>query len=727
MSRNSNISIDLKPYLQTSSQPPSSQSDAPKNKKNKRPYAKVKPDRTNIETISYQKLVVPKRMHSPYWKYFGFPASDNGSILTQDRIICILCKKQFAYKSNTTNLRVHLQSRHKNELMVLEMGSTKEGTPKKKHGKNELMLLATSEGQVDVTKSNYRGKQLKLEQQEEFIQGEINENYEGDNTAPIQEQPTHMSVIFQDIDNTSCDMVNKVVSDAITEFVVTDLHLPDIVEGKGFQRLIATLRSPCEIPGKYKLEQDIIPRIYETSRTAVLNCIANGCSTYSLGIEEWTCSNSNTYITISVFFQQLDKEGLCIKQLSTMLCNPNTTANEWCGILGSLFVNWNINIDQVKTVITAFTNTNLEAALLTQGFVLIPCLIYELQKLCTKYCFETKEVLDVLTKCRAVSAKLHHHNAFTSVTVQDNIVQVFNSFLSREYPQIWTTTYHFLERFVQRKENIKTLCNNLEVDFFSHELLTDKDWSIIEDVVTTLEPLKVTVTTLSEEKIPLISLLKPLINQLTSYHLKVKPEDSPLAASLKNTFANELHWKYSDITIQTFLHISTLLDPRFKDFPMNEGEEHLPTIKQELVKMVESEGSVPYDKPCSIIDSNPPKKTRVSGIGFLLGGVTTVKHSPDIKAHMSLEDRLNLEIAQYESEQTPCLEECPLQWWSRMISKCQNLIRLARKHFVYALSGSSSKLPLESQILYFIKRSQISQELVDKMLFINANTAENNY
>lgn len=92
---------------------------------------------------------------------------------------------------------------------------------------------------------------------------------------------------------------------------------------------------------------------------------------------------------------------------------------------------------------------------------------------------------------------------------------------------------------------------------------------------------------------------------------------------------------------------------------------------------------------------------------------------------MPLEDRLNLEIAQYESEQTPCLEECPLLWWSRMSSKCQNLIRLARKHFVYALSGSSSKLPLESQTLFYIKRSLINQELVDKMLFINANIADN--
>lgn len=49
---------------------------------------------------------------------------------------------------------------------------------------------------------------------------------------------------------------------------------------------------------------------------------------------------------------------------------------------------------------------------------------------------------------------------------------------------------------------------------------------------------------------------------------------------------------------------------------MTEGEEHLPTIKQELVKMVETEGSVTYDTKPNIteVDSNVPKKTRVSGL-----------------------------------------------------------------------------------------------------------------
>lgn len=53
---------------------------------------------------------------------------------------------------------------------------------------------------------------------------------------------------------------------------------------------------------------------------------------------------------------------------------------------------------------------------------------------------------------------------------------------------------------------------------------------------------------------------------------------------------------------------------------MTEGEEHLPTIKQELVKMVESEGSVEYDVKSNItaeVDVNTTKKPRVSGLVLL--------------------------------------------------------------------------------------------------------------
>lgn len=62
---------------------------------------------TSAESLvyTYKKLVVPVSMRSIYWKYFGFPASDKGEIITKLKIICILCKSQIAYNKNTSNLR----------------------------------------------------------------------------------------------------------------------------------------------------------------------------------------------------------------------------------------------------------------------------------------------------------------------------------------------------------------------------------------------------------------------------------------------------------------------------------------------------------------------------------------------------------------------------------------------------------------------------------------------
>ena len=34
-------------------------------------------------TFTYKKLVVPMSMRSPYWKYYGFPATDDGDIITK--------------------------------------------------------------------------------------------------------------------------------------------------------------------------------------------------------------------------------------------------------------------------------------------------------------------------------------------------------------------------------------------------------------------------------------------------------------------------------------------------------------------------------------------------------------------------------------------------------------------------------------------------------------------
>lgn len=62
------------------------------------------------------------------------------------------------------------------------------------------------------------------------------------------------------------------------------------------------------------------------------------------------------------------------------------------------------------------------------------------------------------------------------------------------------------------------------------------------------------------------------------------------------------------------MHISTLLDPRFKDMPMFKEEYH-PSIKQELVKMIENEKCL----PCGSIINTPEFNTNLLGNNRITG------------------------------------------------------------------------------------------------------------
>lgn len=63
---------------------------------------------------------------------------------------------------------------------------------------------------------------------------------------------------------------SKSITDAIANFIITDLHPPQIVDGRGFLRLLVTLKSPCEIPSTSKITADIIPKMYKSAKEVII-------------------------------------------------------------------------------------------------------------------------------------------------------------------------------------------------------------------------------------------------------------------------------------------------------------------------------------------------------------------------------------------------------------------------------------------------------------------------
>lgn len=683
-------------------------------------------------TYTYKKLVVPPSMRSIYWKFFGFPATEDGDILTKVKIVCILCKTQIAYNRNTSNLRMHLQNKHAQELMELEsssLPSPRQVLPQdNKERKIQKKLLKAGLSPTKYIYTTNTDGTVQIDGDIQFVTDpNISlSNIEDDITIgqPLRvmikggsSNSQNVAFLMSEENMTSQSVDVKTVSDAIAEFIIMDLQLPEIVEGRGFQRLVATLRSPCEIPSKNKLEEEIIPRIYDNFRESVATSLSCVASELALTIEEWQSDNDENFITVSVYYQNTGEATLECKILSTLHAPLDWEESHWTSTIDSLLLEWDIKVERITAAVVSTSRTDLIAALTNRGVTVVPCLLHTLQ-VCAQACFENPEVSQTLSKCRSViGAIISHPAALATLTMQEQLSELDESTILLDYPTVWISTYTMLEQMIARRNMITSILESMEgIDQDMFEI-TNEQWKIMEDIVNVLEPFKVTIMTLSEEKMPLISLLKPLLWQLVSSHLKVKELDSDTAKTFKESLSDMLCDRYADYNVTLLLQIATTLDPRFKAMPYvtEEDKSVVSTpIKEMLTKLIQEEsGDVSIKTEDEAV---PSKKTRVSGMEFLLGSLCTTK------AGMPAEEKADLEIVQYQSEPTAPLDYCPLQWWSKVSAKCPNLAKLvSRYHCVPACCAPPSRIPPDVQIQHDTKRATLPPHLIDKLIFLHGN------
>ncbi|XP_034938435.1 zinc finger BED domain-containing protein 1-like [Chelonus insularis] len=677
-------------------------------------------------TYIYKKLVVPMSMRSIYWKFFGFPATDDGDILTRLKIVCILCKTQIAYNRNTSNLRMHLQNKHSQELMELESSKPSKKDYVAQDAKEKRAAKKLLKATSHIYTTNIDGT-VQIDSDLQFvtdpnvslsnIEDDINIDQPIKVTSKAESsKDNQIAYVMTDDSNLQTSIDEKTVSDAITEFIIIDMQLPEIVEGRGFQRLIATLKSPCEIPSKHKLEEEIIPKVYDTFRESVATNLSCINTEMGLTIEEWKSNSDENFVTISIYYQIPGETTLDTKILSTIHAPLDWGEHQWGSVIDNLLLDWDLRIEKITAVVVATARSEIINALTSRSLTVIPCLLYTLQ-VCAQACFDNPEVSALLAKCRSIVGIITGNGPAATLIMQEQMMELDESVLMIDYPMVWMSTYGMLEQMVLKKNIINTVIDSIEgVNHECIELNADH-WKMIEDIVAVLEPFKVTIMTLSEEKIPIISLLKPLLWQLVSSHLKPKDSDSELARSFKESLSDMLVERYADHSVTLLLQIATSLDPRFKQLPYATDEDKnmaSKPIKEMLVKVIEEEGCEPIEIKQE--NEQPSKKIRLSGMELLLGSLYPTKNS------MPAEEKVDLELVQYQSEPTAPLAFCPLQWWAKMSAKCPNLSKLARRYnCVPACCAPPSRISPEAQILYDTRRAALPSHLVDKMLFLHGN------
>ncbi|XP_054290124.1 E3 SUMO-protein ligase ZBED1-like isoform X2 [Macrosteles quadrilineatus] len=686
------------------------------------------------QVFNYNKLVVPMSMRSVYWKCFGFPANADGEVLTKSKIICLLCKSVISYNRNTSNLRMHLQNKHQADLMQLEHSQSPKKPRETKDRRQKKVV-----GNVFMTDMN--GTLVIGGESNENANSSIMEDYhaanslgnEGGSSQQIHRSGKQVTLVVPGGETQSCTIESlhpfmipvdsKSVCDAIAEFVVTDLQLPEIVEGRGFQRLIATLKSPCEIPSKSKLMDEVIPTNYDKYKETLQETLLNLKTDVALTVEEWDSAIGESYITFSVCYQQENEQNLVSRVLSTVRCPVTCDIDFWNLIVDNMLEEWNVKEEKVRAVVCNGSRSQITDTFTAKGFTVLPCLMSTLQDVCSKVCFEQDDVREILTKCRAYIGTVYkYNNALAALRIQDHLMSLEETPLLCDYPKVWISTYQMLENFIARRQVLSSILDNIESATLDREAITlsEGDWALMADVVEVLEPFKVTAMTLSEEKAPLVSLIKPLLSQLLNSHLKEKADDSMNAQVFKGALKTFLSEKYQEPAVDQLLQIATTMDPRFKSLP-NTTEESRNLlggpIKEALASLIEN---TPQEiKPA---EDSPPekKKSRLSGMMMLLGEVNTSSGSC---SEMTAVDRASLEIIQYQSEQTASLDQCPVVWWGRVAAKCPWLARLSHHYMcIPATALPPARLTMEAQVTYDVRRGNLTPEIIDRLIFLNSSS-----
>lgn len=453
-------------------------------------------------------------MRSNLWQYFGFPADSSGNILTRKKIICTLCKSVLAYNKNTTNLKSHINAKHREfEVQIKKMKVTEaaEGTSINQTTKNwekhetkpkymKLMneTIKDNEFDIEILDTNSMDE---LEEDENYSQLEVEDN---DETEFVFDEPPEIISPEKTFN----------MKTAIINWLTTDLLSTSTLDGLGFQRMIRIL-GDGELPNKEEILDElniIYSHTHSENFSKVQESIYN--RHFSLSFEKWENFENNAFITVYINYldTKINDFEFLNNVVDVLYLDPMCSERiDW----DDYFINHSfINFDRCSGAVLDFDEEELIKFLNKKKTPIIQCLINTFRK-SIENCFDLNSVKELI--------KLDSN-------------------------KFWLEKWKLLEN-----------SNNVQ----------------IQEIFECLNPLEKALEGLSMEQIVNPALSFALITQLCEIHFTPDPEtDLSLTQEIKTVIKDSL---LSCLPKANESGIFLLLDPRFKDFARDEDVDDIKT------------------------------------------------------------------------------------------------------------------------------------------------------
>uniref|UniRef100_A0A1A9WHJ5 BED-type domain-containing protein n=1 Tax=Glossina brevipalpis TaxID=37001 RepID=A0A1A9WHJ5_9MUSC len=673
----------------------------------------------HINSLKFAKLHSPK-MKSVYWRHFGYPTNEDDCIITKQNVVCILCHKVLTNHGNTTNLRAHLQYRHKEIFNKIVAENGIKVPPRKVLKKNShgivIVKREPSERKVKTeyfeTSQNTSLSGGGCEEQSVLYESVVPETYEDDEAIDsnqftkigvtgVEKKATPFQLLCASAANHTIkkyENPDREVTIAVEEgsemldsyqfqfhivnLVIDDMRNIHTLYEPGFSKFAQIIAPNLLIPPAEKITS-YIKEMYSDKHTSIADQLKmhSQIKPFSLGFEIWTNVEDIQFLSVYYNYTNDSPQYNLINQLyCTMEYNKYS-------LLEEAFEDFSLQ-NCTAAIVNCDYDDYLRHFLSSKNIPVI--LSYDvIINYCLKSVYDLPAVASLIEEVKDVIMRY-----FMDLSTKDvNIPQP-----NEKFPWTYYELLKFFTETISWPEEVEVLVASSKA------------------IVDTLSTLAVTLDTLKGEEIPLNSMLSPITCKVLNKKLTVTENDDQFVASIKSVINSKLeHFILSD----DHLTISALLDPRFhRLITVNNFNKCLQILTDKFnrineIQEFDSTIHVGEDRPKTPSNANVKK----SNLELFFDLTETPPEQPT-----SEQSSVETDLKRYRTEVYVSLDESPFLWWQKTGNTYGTLKHLAAVYqCVPCTVNMNFRKSLDEQIRAYQKRFMLVGKLIDAILFLHYN------
>ncbi|XP_074543295.1 E3 SUMO-protein ligase ZBED1-like [Halichoeres trimaculatus] len=471
------------------------------------------------------------------------------------------------------------------------------------------------------------------------------------------------------------------------------------VQKEGFPKMVGTLDSRYELPGRNFFNDTAIPQVYRKRRREVQADIAT-VKYFSTTADLWSSRTSEPYISLTVHYidDNFDLKSHCLQ--TSYFPGDHDGINIAAGLKEGLAA-WVLSEERQVAITTDNTGNIIKAVENYNQWERVHCFGHRLHLAIEN---AVRSEGDRITRATGVCRKIVGHFshswkkrvALKTAQIEEKLP---DHVLVTDCQTRWGSTQKMVERVLEQQPAIHRV---LSSDRKTRHLLPSwQDLEVLESVNKALSPFQEFTDALSDENHVSISYLRPVLHLFNTSMLAEKGGDTDLTKSLKGKILNYLNTKYEES--KELLNMTSFLDPRFRTqyFSMEETQTIRERVTSELMQIQQqqhrpaAQSSAAMETARLDVEPPPPAKARKktlasffkSSAGADAAGTSVAEFDPVVQCRESVAAELNTYIYM------PCIdqEEDPLKWWKCHKINFPWLSKLAQKYLCIQATSSASE------------------------------------